>query len=138
MSDPEVYWIKVVPDDQPNADGEWVKTSQDSSVPIGLWSEVEGQMTAFIPKGHHMVQIAKSPDLAPPGGEPYGAEVLPERVNIPLPWESKPWGFISAEGNFVNIPKGPCIAAGHTKPPFVVDTAFGPRNIIEEPDHESG
>lgn len=46
------------------------------------------------------------------------------------------WGFITAEGNFVEVPRAPCIAAGYTTPPFTVQGVFGMRTIIRKPDRE--
>lgn len=52
------YQIKLVPDDQSNADGEWVDVP--GSPPVGMrFHEYETLYAAQIPEGFHMVAIHK-------------------------------------------------------------------------------
>ena len=52
------YQIKIVPDNRPNADGEWVDVPEGP--PPGMkFAGYEGLYRAQIPEGFHMVAIQK-------------------------------------------------------------------------------
>lgn len=53
--------VKIVPDDQPNADGQWMPIVVEGAVKSWKWNEVEAMLSLFIPPGQHMVayQIEK-------------------------------------------------------------------------------
>lgn len=50
--------IKVVPDAEPNADGEWVETPLVMSDRV-RWRIMEMLVKPFVPKGHHVVAVER-------------------------------------------------------------------------------
>lgn len=46
--------IKIVPDAEPNADGEWINVDFDVP-PTTSWIETAQYLERFIPKGFHLV-----------------------------------------------------------------------------------
>lgn len=49
--------IKVVPDAEPNADGEWIEVDADPVIlsPGNKWTGVEAVLGPLAPEGHHVV-----------------------------------------------------------------------------------
>ena len=52
-----LYSLKIVPDDEPNADGTWIEVAFER-VPMlsNRWVEIERFFAPLIPKGYHLVQ----------------------------------------------------------------------------------
>ncbi len=48
--------IKIVPDTEPNAEGEWVEVPLDLS---GRWKGMEALVAPYIPAGHHVVAVER-------------------------------------------------------------------------------
>lgn len=48
--------IKIVPDETPNADGEWITITADTPQ-TSSWVEAAKALEPFIPKGHHLVAL---------------------------------------------------------------------------------
>lgn len=66
------YWIKLVPDAEPNADGYWteVEAEPDTSGPPYLWLKSAARFAKFEPEGYHLVSIHSSPPEPEPEPEP--------------------------------------------------------------------
>lgn len=61
--------IKIVPDIEPNAEGEWIVAIVELQ-PNTRWREAEGLLLSSIPFGHHMVSYRSSQDGYPGNIEP--------------------------------------------------------------------
>lgn len=49
--------LKIVPDDDPNADGEWIEVTRRLGHSSRSWRQLEALYRDDIPEGHHMVSI---------------------------------------------------------------------------------
>lgn len=54
--------IKIVPDNAPNAEGEWRKIEEiDVHEPIGAnWADEVARLSSFVPSGFHIVSINRT------------------------------------------------------------------------------
>lgn len=48
--------------------------------------------------------------------------------------DGKPWGFVTEDGRWIQLPKKPLLLAGFGPPPFSVEMAWGDmRHVVHEP-----
>lgn len=59
LVDPERIEIKIVPDDNPDADGEWLFVGWCKPKTL-KWSGVIKEYQKYCPKGHHIVSIRRT------------------------------------------------------------------------------
>lgn len=52
--DPVIYRVKIVPNDNPNADGRWIEVCVDR-IHTTRWNRAESRLYRHIPDDHHMV-----------------------------------------------------------------------------------
>lgn len=55
-----IKFIKIVPIDQPNADGEWFKIDAPDELTKG-WTALAKQLEPFVPEGHVLVSVSRDP-----------------------------------------------------------------------------
>lgn len=56
--EPKNWWIKIVPDSEPNADGEWVNCGVHAFPEKMSWRETANRLFQHVPKNHHMVAVS--------------------------------------------------------------------------------
>lgn len=55
------YWIKTVPDAEPNADGRWIQVPDSrSDGPDTSWCKAEELFKPYIQEGEHIVAVSST------------------------------------------------------------------------------
>lgn len=54
------YKLKIVPDNEPNADGRWITVETPKAAPEHGWNRIAAFFKSHIPKGEHLVSYERA------------------------------------------------------------------------------